>query len=68
MSDFPDRDAKSRPGRPRDPNALRRMGSQLRLVLAPDAHEAAKRAATARGLSLTAHIVDLLRRWQRRHP
>ena len=61
------RDGAPKPGRPRDPNALRRTGRQLRLVLAPDAHEAAKRAATARGMSLTAHIVDLLLRWQWRH-
>jgi predicted HicB family RNase H-like nuclease len=49
-----------------NPEALRRTGKALNLLLPPDEHAAAARDAEARQMSLSAHVRDLLGRWRQR--
>lgn len=51
-----------------DPNALSRTGDHVHVLMPVSEADDAHRAATARGLSLAAHVRDLLKRWSRRHP
>lgn len=52
--------------RPSNPNALRRTGKHIHLLLPADEHEAYQRDAEARGVSLAEHVRRLLKRWHTR--
>ena len=48
--------------RPSNPNALRRTGKHIHLLLPADEHEAYSQDAKAAGVSLAEHIRRLLKR------
>lgn len=50
--------------RPGNPHALRRVGRSIHIVVDKEEHTAAIGDAARRGISLTNHILDCMRRWR----